>query len=439
MNNTTKIAAITLGCKVNQYETDAMCQLLVEAGYELVSPREKADIYIVNTCSVTNMADRKSRQMLHRAKKQNPEAIVAAVGCYVQAAGEKLLEDPYIDLIIGNNKKKDVVSILDRYITEQSQNACMINIAETREYEEMQTAAAGGHTRAYVKVQDGCNQFCSYCIIPYTRGRIRSRSIGEVKKEVEALTAGGYREIVITGIHVSSYGKDLEGEVTLLDLIHAITPVEGLKRIRLSSLEPGIITPAFVEALRSNPKLCPHFHLSLQSGCDTTLKRMNRRYSTAEYEEKCLLLREVFDRPALTTDVIVGFPGETEEEFSATADYLERLRLYEMHIFKFSARRGTRAEKMDGQVPEPVKAARSSRLLQMSQRHKEEYAGQFLGETVQVLAEEEVSIKGNRYWVGHTGNYLRTAFQAEGDYTNTFAELRLKEMLDGNTLLGSLS
>lgn len=438
MNNTTKIAVITLGCKVNQYETDAMCQLLEEAGYEIVSAREKADIYIVNTCSVTNMADRKSRQMLHRAKKQNPEAVVAAVGCYVQAAGEELLKDEYIDIVIGNNKKKDIVSILENYITEQTQNTCIIDIAKVHEYEEMKTAAAGEHTRAYLKVQDGCNQFCSYCIIPYTRGRIRSRNIEEVAREVEELAARGYREVVITGIHISSYGKDMEGEVTLLDLINAITPIEGLDRIRLGSLEPRIITSDFVEALRQNPKVCPHFHLSLQSGCDETLKRMNRRYSTAEYEEKCRLLRKYYDRPAITTDVIVGFPGETEEEFQLTTQFLERIQLYEMHVFKFSVRKGTKAETMDGQVPEQVKTKRSNVLLQMSDRHKTDYAESFLGEKMPVLVEETVQIQGKEYWIGHTVNYLRVAFQAEGNYGNTIAEIRLIQLLDSDTLLGIL-
>lgn len=438
MNNTTKIAVITLGCKVNQYETDAMCQLLEEAGYEIVSAREKADIYIVNTCSVTNMADRKSRQMLHRVKKQNADAVVAAVGCYAQAAGEELLKDEYIDIVIGNNKKKDIVAILENYITEQTQNTCIIDIANVHEYEEMQTAAAGEHTRAYVKVQDGCNQFCSYCIIPYTRGRIRSRNIEEVTREVKELVARGYREVVITGIHISSYGKDMEGEVTLLDLINAITPIEGLDRIRLGSLEPRIITADFAEALRRNSKICPHFHLSLQSGCDETLKRMNRRYSTAEYEEKCRLLRNCFDRPAITTDIIVGFPGETEEEFLFTTKYLERIQLYEMHVFKFSVRKGTKAETMDGQVPEQVKTKRSNVLLQMSNRHKTDYAESFLGEKMPVLVEETVQIQGKEYWIGHTANYLRVAFQAEGNYGNTIAEVRLIQLLDSDTLLGIL-
>ena len=328
------VAPLTLGCKVNQYETDGMIELLKEAGMTAVSFEEKADVYLINTCSVTNMADKKSRQMIHRAKKLNPDAVVIAAGCYVQAAKNKLMEDDRISIIIGNNKKKDIVRILEDYLQAGVTDKGMLDISAEKEYEPLTINSTLEHTRAYVKIQDGCNQFCSYCIIPYVRGRIRSRDIASIIEEVERLALTGVKEIVLTGIHISSYGKDKENEVGLADVIDAISKIESIKRIRLGSLEPSIITDEFIDRIVDNEKVCPHFHLSLQSGCNTVLKRMNRKYTCEEYFEKCEMLRKAFDRPALTTDVIVGFPGETEEEFRETVDYLTKLNLYEMHIFK---------------------------------------------------------------------------------------------------------
>ena len=356
-----KVALHNLGCKVNAYETEAMQQLLEQAGYEIVPFDVGADIYIINTCTVTNIADRKSRQILHKAKKMNPDAIVVAAGCYVQAAGESLKADEAIDLIIGNNKKKDLVAILEAYETGRQEES-LIDINHTKEYETLSMTKTAEHTRAYVKVQDGCNQFCSYCIIPYARGRVRSRSIADVRAEIEQLAANGYQEVVLTGIHLSSYGVDLAGE-DLLSLIRMVNEIDGIRRIRLGSLEPRIVTEEFAAALAGMEKICPHFHLSLQSGCNATLKRMNRRYTAEEYAEKCRLLRRVFTNPALTTDVIVGFPQETEEEFGETVEFLKQIQFFETHIFKYSRRKGTKAAAMEGQIPESVKTERS-RILQ---------------------------------------------------------------------------
>ena len=378
-----------LGCKVNSYETEAMQQLLEEAGYEIVSFHEKADVYIINTCSVTNIADRKSRQMLHRAKKQNPEAVVVAAGCYVQSAAEELKADLAVDVIIGNNKKQDLVPILEEYFKDRTDSSHVIEINETHEYERLSIHKIADHTRAFLKVQDGCNQFCSYCIIPYTRGRVRSRRPEEVVAEVRELAAAGYQEVVLTGIHLSSYGVDFKEEENenLLSLIRQVHEVEGIRRIRLGSLEPRIITDDFAKALASMPKFCPHFHLSLQSGCDETLKRMNRHYTTEEYAAGCDILRRYFDNPAITTDVIVGFPGETEEEFEATKAFLERIGFYEMHIFKYSRRAGTRADRMPEQVPEQIKNVRSEALLLLEKQMSKAYRESFLGKKKTVLLE----------------------------------------------------
>lgn len=517
-----KAALHNLGCKVNAYETEAMGQLLEEAGYELVPFREKADVYVINTCSVTNIADRKSRQMLHRARKQNPEAVVVAAGCYVQAAPEELKKDLAVDLIIGNNRKKDLVRILEEYfagrenrkmgeesgqieekstqiegkseltgvvshqtreINRQSDEAgiraeetirreYVIDIGKTQEYEALHVSRIEEHTRAFIKVQDGCNQFCSYCIIPYTRGRVRSRRTEDVEQEVRQLAARGFREIVLTGIHLSSYGLDFadadsdgepepaitggskegwsektealrdgESEVArggkpekrdgvsadgdtdylnrdaqgagkgsqLLSLIRRLHGVEGIDRIRLGSLEPRIITEEFVTALAALPKICPHFHLSLQSGCDETLRRMNRHYTTAEYRERCDLLRKHFANPAITTDVIVGFPGETEEEFAVTKAFLEQIHFYEMHVFKYSMRNGTRAARMTDQIPESVKTVRSEELLALEKRMSLEYRRSFLGKPCPVLLEERMTWEGKEYLVGHTPEYVKVA------------------------------
>lgn len=411
-----KAALHNLGCKVNAYETEAMEQQLEAAGYEIVSFQEKADVYVVNTCSVTNIADRKSRQMLHRAKKMNPNGVVVAVGCYVQAAQESLKSDQSVDLIIGNNRKKDLVEILKDYFEKTAEqkpaeHSYMIEIGKTREYEALSIEKDAEHTRAFIKIQDGCNQFCSYCIIPYTRGRVRSRQPEEVVREAELLARKGYQEVVLTGIHLSSYGLDFPGQEKedLQKLLIKLDQIPGLKRIRLGSLEPRIITEDFVKTLSGLRTICPHFHLSLQSGCDETLKRMNRHYTTRQYEEGCQLLRQWFDRPAITTDVIVGFPQETEEEFQKTVEFLRRIHFYEMHIFKYSKRAGTKAASMEGQLTEAQKAARSDLLLKLDQEMSKEYRQSFLGEEKEVLLEEKVTIEGTSYLIGHTREYVKAA------------------------------
>lgn len=412
-----KAALHNLGCKVNSYETEAMQQMLEAAGYEIVPFREGADVYVINTCSVTNIADRKSRQMLHKAKKMNPDAVVVAAGCYVQAAGEELKKDEAIDLIIGNNKKTDLIQILEEHFSrmeeqeKQKKEDYIIDIGSTTEYEQLSIDRIADHTRAFIKIQDGCNQFCSYCIIPYTRGRVRSREAEDVIREVETLVKGGYQEIVLTGIHLSSYGVDFpeEKKEDLLGLIVKLDQIPGLKRIRLGSLEPRIITEEFARTLAGLRTICPHFHLSLQSGCDDTLKRMNRHYTTEDYKKRCDILRQYFDNPAITTDVIVGFPGETEEEFEQTREFLQEIRFYEMHVFKYSKRAGTRAAVMENQIPESVKAERSDCLLALDARMSHAYRKSFQGKEKEVLMEEKIIIDGIDYLVGHTKEYLKAA------------------------------
>ena len=426
-----------LGCKVNSYETEAMQQLLEEAGYEIVPFHEKADVYIINTCSVTNIADRKSRQMLHRAKKQNPDAVVVAAGCYVQAASEELKADLAVDVIIGNNKKQDLVPILEEYFQDRTDCDHVIEIGQTQEYERLSIHKIADHTRAFLKVQDGCNQFCSYCIIPYTRGRVRSRRPEEVVAEVKELAAAGYQEVVLTGIHLSSYGVDFDEEhkETLLSLIRQVHEVAGIKRIRLGSLEPRIITEEFAKALADMPKFCPHFHLSLQSGCDETLKRMNRHYTTEEYAEGCAILRRFFDNPAITTDVIVGFPGETEEEFAVTKAFLEQTGFYEMHIFKYSRRAGTRADRMPDQVPEQVKTARSEVLLKLEKQMSKAYRESFLGKKKAVLLEEKTEINGTEYMIGHTMEYVKAVVPYAENLKNKMVEGVLVRAINDEVLM----
>lgn len=487
MKRMRKAALHNLGCKVNAYETESMRQMLEQAGYEIVPFEELADVYVVNTCSVTNIADRKSRQMLHRAKKKNPDSAVVAAGCYVQTSKEQAKADGAIDILIGNNRKHELVALLEQYFKDhpakgtegrnldssQSKesmqgrqpaedgnlNICKAgdvdclklrdgkskeghsyasvgNIAEDREYEELGIQRTGEHTRAFLKVQDGCNQFCSYCIIPFARGRVRSRGMEEVVREVGTLAQEGYREIVLTGIHLSSYGTDwvqekptaakphppallqdvaIQGKVRewqgtrLLELIQKVHKIDGIDRIRLGSLEPGIVTEEFAGELSKLPKICPHFHLSLQSGCDATLQRMNRKYTCAEYERGCRLLREHFSHPAITTDVIVGFPGETEEEFEATRRFLQKIHFFEIHIFKYSLRKGTKAAQMEHQIPEGTKAKRSGVLFGDLSAMNREYLEWHIGRELEVLMEEEVSFGGKRYFLGHTKEYVKAA------------------------------
>lgn len=421
-----KVALHNLGCKVNAYETEAMQELLEEHGYEIVPFKEGADIYIINTCTVTNMADRKSRQMLHRARKMNPHAIVVACGCYVQAKADEL--DECIDIVVGNNRKKDIIEILKEY-ERGREGTCqeMVDINHTKEYEEMHLTRTAEHTRAYIKVQDGCNQFCSYCIIPYARGRVRSRDHESVLREVQGLASNGYKEVVLTGIHLSSYGMDTGDH--LLNLIMDIHEVPGIQRIRLGSLEPRIITEEFARTLASLPKMCPHFHLSLQSGCDATLKRMNRRYTAEEYYEKCVLLRKYFHNPALTTDVIVGFPGETEEEFAQSKAFVDKVNFYETHVFKYSRREGTLAAKMENQVPETVKTVRSNELLELSRRKQRNYEEALIGTTQEVLMEEEILHEGEKYQVGHTKEYVKIGQKTTENLTNQLVNVEIESQL----------
>lgn len=443
-----KAALHNLGCKVNAYETEAMQEMLEQAGYEIVPFKEGADVYVINTCTVTNIADRKSRQMLHRARKLNPDAVVVAAGCYVQAQDGKEV-DPCIDIVIGNNHKKDLVRILGEYEEErakrredelrerdgENENGCgtggrhaayeVEDINRTKEYEALHLTRTGEHTRAYIKVQDGCNQFCTYCIIPYARGRVRSRNLQDVEQEVRALAANGYREIVLTGIHLSSYGIDFDGKRHLLDLIRTVHEVEGIMRIRLGSLEPGIVTEEFARELASMPKICPHFHLSLQSGCDATLKRMNRRYTSGEYYERCRILRKYFDAPALTTDVIVGFPGETEEEFRESLDFVDKVDFYETHIFKYSRREGTKAASMQDQVDEQTKTKRSAIMIALGEKKRKAYERGFIGKEVEVLVEEDAVIGGKSVQTGHTKEYIKIALDTKENLRNCIVNVQI--------------
>ena len=483
-----KAALHNLGCKVNAYETEAMQELLEQNGYEIVPFKEGADVYIINTCTVTNVADRKSRQMLHKARKMNPDAVVVATGCYVQARGEDI--DPCVDIVVGNNKKKDLITILDEYYADRmhedrkenilvkdsadtcgcdgecnyssqknddtcgcggncdcqkSDNDCsdahsddgkheedqhkvkkeLIDINHEKEYEEMQVTHTAEHTRAYIKVQDGCNQFCSYCIIPYARGRVRSRNLENVLEEVRTLAVSGYKEVVLTGIHLSSYGIDT-GD-SLLELIQKVHEVDGIHRIRLGSLEPRIITEEFASSIAALPKMCPHFHLSLQSGCNATLKRMNRRYSAEEYMEKCDLLRKHFHNPALTTDVIVGFPGETEEEFAESMDFVERVNFYETHIFKYSRRAGTKAAVMPDQIPEEIKAERSAKMIELGHKKQRAYEEKLLGTTQEVLMEEAIETEDGIYQVGHTKEYVKIGLKTEENLSNQLINVKIED------------
>ena len=412
-----RAALHNLGCKVNAYETEAMQQILESAGYEIVPFQEVADVYVVNTCSVTNMADRKSRQMLHRAKKNNPDAIVIAAGCYVQTKEAEALLDGTVDIVIGNNKKHELLERIRAYEEDHGDRESVADINhEKQEYEELYLERTAEHTRAFIKVQDGCNQFCTYCIIPFARGRVRSRKAEDVLEEVRRLAGHGFKEVVLTGIHLSSYGIDT-GD-SLLHLIGLVHGVEGIERIRLGSLEPRIVTEDFAKALSEMPKICPHFHLSLQSGCDETLKRMNRKYTAEEYEEGCRLLRKYFTHPAITTDVIVGFPGETEEEFATTEAFLEKIHFYEMHIFKYSKRQGTRAAVMENQVPEEIKTKRSAKLLALSAKMSKEFREYYLGSEQEVLFEEQVPVDGTPMYVGYTKEYVKVAVQSEEKLDN---------------------
>jgi threonylcarbamoyladenosine tRNA methylthiotransferase MtaB len=443
-----RVAFLTLGCKVNTYETNAMQRLFKNAGYSIVEFSDVADIYVVNTCSVTNMADRKSRQMLHKAKKSNPEGVVVAVGCYVQSAKEKLEEDTAIDVIIGNSQKHLIVPMVEKYLEDHQYKSFIVDVSKNPTYETLQIEDAGERTRAFIKIQDGCNQFCSYCIIPYARGRVRSRKEEDIVEEVQGLVKNGYKEIVLNGIHLSSYGADeqnkdfmrLEGK-PLLHIISKINEIEGVERIRLGSLEPRVITEQFVTELKKNEKVCPHFHLSLQSGCDETLKRMNRKYTTKEYLQGCEILRKHYEHPAITTDVIVGFPAETKEEFEITRKFLEKVHFSKMHIFKYSIRQGTRAEQMKPQIADSVKALRSNELLQLDETLEQSYRSYFIGREEKVLFEEEVEINGEQYYLGHNERYVKIAIPRKGNpnfFINQVVPVCVTGNLDKDIMLGKM-
>lgn len=435
-----KAALHNLGCKVNSYETEAMTQLLKKAGYEIVSFQDQADVYIINTCSVTNMADRKSRQMLHKAKKQNPNAVVVATGCYVQTATEKVAQDLSIDLVVGNNRKKDIVEILNEYYEEkeageQVKEEYVIDINHTDEYEDLEISTVTEHTRAHLKIQDGCNNFCSYCIIPYARGRIRSRTMESIKAELERLSASGFKEIVLTGINLSCY--DDNGK-KLIDVIEMADNVNGIERIRLGSLDPEVVTEDFVERLGKVKKICPHFHFSLQSGCDKTLKAMNRHYTSDEYYEKCQLIRKYIDNPAFTTDVIVGFPGETEEDYISSREFVKKIKFAELHVFKYSKRDGTVAAKMPNQIDEKIKTLRSEDLIKTGEELTKEFRQAKIGQDTTVLFEEKILLDNKEYWVGHTVDYIKIAVPEKENLEGQIRKVNVKDFLTNEIMLATM-
>lgn len=478
------VAFHNLGCKVNSYEMDVMQQYFQKNNYFIVDFAQKADIYIINTCTVTNIADRKSRQMIHRAKALNPDAVVVAVGCYVQTHQKEVLSDLSIDLAVGNNRKKDLLSIVESFIKEREQgipseekrgdkdktdtddtlsdeisenisagDKCIVEDLDIKpEYEELELYKTAEHTRAYIKIQDGCNQFCSYCAIPLARGRVRSRKPEAVAAEVNRMAGAGYREIVLTGIHLSSYGLDLEGisynhafganddfpsSERLLELIDSISRTDGIDRIRLGSLEPRIITEDFAKALADNEKICPHFHLSLQSGCDSVLERMNRRYTCADFEKGVEILRKYFDDPAITTDIIAGFPGETQAEFEASLAFVKKTGFYETHIFPYSRRKGTAADKMPGQLTEKEKKERCRLYQELNEKNSASYAEEFLGKNLSVLFEREEEIDGCIHALGHTANYIEVAVKGEG-LINSIKMCRLTSLSADGRVRGEL-
>lgn len=431
------VAFHNLGCKVNSYETDIMQQKFTENGFHVVPFGQKADVFVINTCTVTNMADRKSRQMLHKARALNPEAVVIATGCYVQTDTENVHNDPAVDIIIGNNNKSRVIEILNNYLENRENDSAVIDINHTAEYESMMLTDTAERTRAYIKIQDGCNQFCSYCLIPYARGRVRSRDMEDILTEIECLSKKGYKEFVLTGIHVSSYGittpSDLSGN-RLAELLEKIQKLPNVKRIRLSSLEPRVVTKEFCERISKLDKLCPHFHLSLQSGCDETLKRMNRHYTTSQYLEGVKLLREYFDDPAITTDVIVGFPGETDEEFEKSFEFAKTVGFYEMHIFKYSKRRGTVAEKLPNQVADQKKDIRSDRMIELSEALSKEFRKRHLSKKADVLFEETKTVQGVKYSLGYTPEYIKAAVVSKENIENNIRKILLTDFVSDDII-----
>ena len=429
-----KVAFYTLGCKVNQYETNGMIQAFLEKGYELVDFSEKADIYVINTCTVTSISDKKSRQMIRRTKQLNPDAIVVAVGCYAQVAKDKLEEIKDIDLILGISEKTEIVKYVEEELKNKQPKEYIADVMHQKEFVDFGSVNYTDKNRVAIKVQDGCNQFCTYCIIPFARGRIRSRKIESVKNEVEELAKKEIKEIVVTGIHVASYGKDLKEDIGLIDLLEELNKIDGIERIRLSSLEPTLITENFVKRLSKLEKICDHFHLSLQSGCDTTLKRMNRHYTVEEFKKATELLRKAYKNVALTTDVIVGFPGETDEEFNETYEFLKDINFYKMHIFKYSPRHGTKAEKMPNQVDGKIKEERSRKLIELSDRNEKEQNKEYLNKKLKVLIEE----LEDDYYKGHTTNYIMVKIKKDMEnLQNKIVEARIIDC-EGIELIGKL-
>ena len=437
-----KVAFHTLGCKVNIYETEAMQELMQKAGYSIVDFDDKADIYVVNTCSVTNMADRKSRQMLHKAKKDNPDAVIVAVGCYVQAAAKSIKQDEKIDIIIGNNMKNKIADIINDYYEHQDPDTVdisgdfVLDISKIKEYEEFRVLKHKEHTRAFIKIQDGCNQFCSYCIIPYTRGRVRSRSIEEIEKEVRDLVNAGYKEVILTGIHISSYGLDFEEKIQLIELVERVAKVAGVERLRISSLEPRIITEEFVERLSKLDNFCPHFHLSLQSGSDNTLKAMSRRYDASEFKEGVRLIRKYFDMPALTTDIIAGFPGETEDDFRESLEYIRDIGFFELHVFPYSKREGTKAASMKETLSNKDKTRRVNLLLSMQEPIRRKFLEEKIGKEVEVLIESEFEHEDKRYVLGHSKEYIKVALPYIEKARNMIIPAKLISFIKDDIILG---
>lgn len=436
--NRRRAALHNLGCKVNAYELESARELLELAGYEIVPFAPGADLYVINTCTVTNIADRKSRQMLHRARQMNPDALVIAMGCYAQIHGKDLEVDPTIDVIIGNNRRAELLQVIADYERSGKKQILRDDLTQERRYEKITVHAAGERTRVNIKVQDGCDSFCSYCIIPYARGRVRSRAVADVLSEVRDLAQSGTREVVITGIHVCSYGKDFDDGTGLLDLLRAINAVEGIRRIRLGSLEPGYLSEDVIRGLAAVEKLCPHFHLSLQSGCDETLRRMNRRYTSGEFLAVCDALRAAFPDPALTTDVIVGFPGETDAEFAASLDTIRRAAFFDMHVFPYSRRAGTKAADMPGQIAEQIKKERSAILRDLADERRADYLSRAVGTEEEVLFEERTDRADGQYLTGHTARYRRVMIPEGMAQTGEIRQVRIEGVIDGEALRGSL-
>ncbi len=429
------IKFITLGCKVNQYETNAMTQKFLENGYKVIeenndNSEEKPDVCIINTCTVTNMSDRKSRQMLRRMKEKNPDTIVVAVGCYAQVAKEELSQIPEIDLVLGNNEKVEIVKYIEQYLRKNEKKFEIEDVMQSKEFSDFGNITFSEKTRAVIKIQDGCDRFCSYCIIPYARGRVRSRKPESIISEITEISQKGIKEVVITGIHIASYGKDFAfcdddnlKNYKLIDLLEEINKIDGIERIRLGSIEPLLITEEFVERLKKLEKICHHFHLSLQSGCDETLKRMNRRYTTEQFRNIVSILRRTYKDVNLTTDIIVGFPGETGKEFCQTYEFLKEIKFYKMHVFKYSPRKVTKAAVMENQVPGDIKEQRSKKLIELSNKNELEYNNNYIGKEVDVLFEEE---KADVY-KGHTQNYIMVYCESKEKLDNKIKRVKCKE------------